>query len=334
MKILFLVSIFLVPVLIILLVLLNLRLKRYRKSYRAAKRDVNKMLKIFEKVRYGQLYSRVENLSNKTLEDSINRLIETLNDRESMIKEYQINLSEKNASLEKYIEGEKKLQKFKEDFVATLTHDLKVPIIAELNALDFLLSGRFGELNEKQIEALKLMKGSNEELIELSETLLETYKLENSSLVLNLQKSDINSFVSDIVEEMRIIASNNSRELIFAPIDFNFEVYIDKLQMKRVLKNLIINAISFSTFDTQIFISIEKSDNTLLIKVKNFGKGISKDELELVFKKYYSSVKKFRKIGTGLGLYLSNQIVKAHKGSLIVDSIEDDTTTFTVSIPV
>ncbi len=323
-----------IVILVFIIIVVYSKLKRFKSYYRNLKRDINKLVNIVQKVRYGQLYLRAEQMQDKELEESLNRLIETVEDRENMIKEYQASLFEKNQSLEKYIESEKESKKFKEDFVATLTHDLKVPVIAELNALDYLLSGRFGELNEKQLEALKLMKSSNEELMELSEVLLETYKLEHSSLVLNKSLVEINEYLSYIVEEMKIIASNNNRELIFKPLEASMDISLDKLQIKRVLKNVIFNAISFSTFDTQITVTLSLQDNFLKIDIKNYGTGISQDELELVFKKYYTSVKKFRKLGTGLGLYLANQIVQAHNGTITADSIEDDTTTFTIKLPV
>ena len=102
-----------------------------------------------------------------------------------MIKEYQSVLSKKNLSLEQILQQEKQLQIFKEEFAATLTHDMKVPVIAELNSLNYLLEGRFGNLNEKQIQVLNLMKTSNQELKDLIENMLETYKLEQKTIVLN-----------------------------------------------------------------------------------------------------------------------------------------------------
>ena len=98
------------------------------------------------------------------------------------LKEYQSTLSNKNLSLEEILKHEKQLQIFKEEFAATLTHDMKVPVIAELNSLNYLLDGRFGELNDKQTEILKLMKSSNQELKDLIENMLETYRLEQKAI--------------------------------------------------------------------------------------------------------------------------------------------------------
>lgn len=326
--------VFIILILFVAIIFLLIKIFKLKQLYQISQRDVKQSIKTLQQVRYGQLDSRVTGLFDNEFQDSINRLVETIGDRENMIKEYQLNLSEKNESLEKMILVEKESQQFKEDFIATLTHDLKVPIIAELNTLDFLIEGRFGELNDKQREALHLMKNSNKELIELAELLLETYKVQQSSIVLKKKKTDINSYVSDVVEEMKPIAQNSSQELLYKPLGFELELNIDRFQVKRVLKNLILNALSFSHQYSPVNLELSVNNDFLEIKVTNVGQGISKEDLLLIFNKYYSNVKKIRKMSTGLGLYLSNQIVKAHAGDISVDSIENETTTFTVCLPI
>ena len=74
-------------------------------------------------------------------------------------------------------------------------------------------------------------------------------------------------------------------------------------------------------------------DKNIYIKITNYGKSIKKEEVKHVFDKYYTTTKKFRKVGTGLGLYLSNKIVKAHRGRINVESEKDKSTTFSVVLP-
>lgn len=323
-----------IAVIVLFLYVIYLRIKciRLRNFYSQSQKDIKNLIKTFQKVRYGQLDARIENLENQKLQKSVNRLLETILDREDMIKEYQHSLSEKNASLEKMIKLEKESQKLKEDFIATLTHDLKVPIIAELNTIDFFLSGRFGDINDKQKEALKLMKNSNEELIELSAILLETYKIQQESIVLNKRETAFDTFVEEIVQEMKPISVSNSLNLEFFPSDTSTTFLIDRLHLKRVLKNLILNAISFSNHGAGVQVKNAIYGDFAVVEVVNEGIGISKEDADLIFNKYYSSAKKFRKVGTGLGLYLANQIVKAHNGTIMCKS-EDGKTVFTVKIP-
>lgn len=296
--------------------------------------DMGKLLLAIKRVRYGDINVRLENLNDKELENAVNRLFETMYDREMMIKEYQSTLAEKNLSLEEILKQEKQLQLFKEEFAATLTHDMKVPVIAELNSLNYLLEGRFGDLNEKQLEILKLMKSSNQELKELIENMLETYRLEQKSLNINKILQPINSFIYEIAEEMKPIALQTAHSIctnLNNTEDIN--IYFDAFQLKRVIKNLIQNAISFSPNESEISITSAKIDNSIKIFFTNKGSGISTEDLNLIFQKYYCGHSKFRKAGTGLGLYLSQQIVLAHDGNIEVDSSKEGYTTFILTLP-
>ena len=251
-----------------------------------------------------------------------------------MIKEYQATLSKKNLSLEEIIKKEKQLQLFKEEFAATLTHDMKVPVIAELNSLNYLLEGRFGALNNKQLEILKLMKASNQELKELIENMLETYRLEQKKIKLDKSKNYLNPFINSIVEEMGQIAIESEHKI---SVDLsqteNFELEFDVFQLKRVIKNLIQNALSFSPNSSEIIIQSELYNEKIKLLFTNKGSGISADDLDLIFQKYYCGHSKFRKAGTGLGLYLSQQIVLAHNGKIEVDSSKEEETTFILTLP-
>ena len=105
------------------------------------------------------------------------------------------------------------------------------------------------------------------------------------------------------------------------------------MQLKRVIKNLIQNAILHSDTSKNIDIKVVKTTTDVNISVIDHGKGISKKDIEMVFKKYYSTAKKFRKIGTGLGLYLAQQIAKSHGGEITVNSVEGQGTEFCIRIP-
>jgi len=231
----------------------------------------------------------------------------------------------------KNITDQIELESVKEDFVATLTHDLKVPIIAEKNMIDLFLNEKFGQINEKQSVALKNMEVSNRELLELVQTVLDTYKI--GKITLYKENIMLKSFIQEILEEMDVLAKKSGNSIEFA-ITRDIRVYADRFQLKRVLKNLIQNAISYGKPKTPIKISIGEIPDFIFIKVKDYGAGISKEDIEKIFNKYYSAAKKIRKIGTGLGLYLARQISKAHNGDLTVESVEGEHTEFCVKIPV
>lgn len=327
-------NIFFLTIFFSILTLILLRvIFKYKKENNALKYDISKIILATKRVRYGDINIKLEKLNNSELQNTINRLFETIHDRELMIKEYQATLSKKNLSLEEIIKQEKELRKLKEDITATLTHDMKVPVIAELNSIDYLLQGHFGELTEKQKEALNLMKTSNQELKELIENILEAYKMEQKETELNISSICINNFIERTTKEMEPISSNkniNIKTEIEKTIDFN--INIDEFQIKRIIKNLIQNAITHSIKNSVIKIETIKEENELKINIINKGITISEEEVNLIFNKYYSGQSKFRKLGTGLGLYLSKKLAQAHKGDLTV-SCENEETIFTLHLP-
>ena len=231
------------------------------------------------------------------------------------------------------VTNERELEKLKEDFVATLTHDLKVPIVAEANMLNFFLDEKFGAINDKQKFALLNMKNSNKELVDLVQILLETYKMKEQGIKLFKENILLNGFLASLVDEMQPIAVNAGLKINFEP-KRDIKVYADPLQLERVIKNLISNAISHSNTSENIDIKTGELPGFITISVIDYGQGIPQDEIKLIFNKYYSAAKKFRKIGTGLGLYLSQQIIQSHGGEIIVDSEENVRTEFCVKLPI
>lgn len=277
-------------------------------------------------------------------EDDISH-IDQLNNVEAFIKHTPTNNfiinSQPLSSLEKKryvliikdITTEKEIETLKEDFVATLTHDLKVPIVAAANMIDLFLAHKFGDISDKQEFALNSMRASNKELLDLVQILLETYKIHEKGISLYKENIDLSSFVSGIVEEMQGIANGVKLQIKFIPYKSDFAINADPMQLQRVIKNLISNAIDHSNTKDSIEVKIGQIQSFATISVVDFGQGIAKDEIKMIFNKYYSAAKKLRKVGTGLGLYLSQQIAQAHGGEITVTSEENVRTEFCVKIP-
>ena len=277
-------------------------------------------------------------------EDDISH-IDQLNNVEAFIKHTPTNNfiinSQPLSSLEKKryvliikdITTEKEIETLKEDFVATLTHDLKVPIVAAANMIDLFLAHKFGDISDKQEFALNSMRASNKELLDLVQILLETYKIHEKGISLYKENIDLSSFVSEVVEEMQGIANGVKLQIKFIPYKSDFAINADPMQLQRVIKNLISNAIDHSNTKDSIEVKIGQIQSFATISVVDFGQGIAKDEIKMIFNKYYSAAKKLRKVGTGLGLYLSQQIAQAHGGEITVTSEENVRTEFCVKIP-
>ena len=326
MKILFLICISL----FIAVIALTAGIFRMKKNQ---KRSETQALKMIRQIRYGQFNINLETFKNEQIKTATAKMLEALRDREAMLAEYKQILMEQNKSLTENIEREKEAQKFKDDFIAALTHDLKTPVIAEVNTIKMFLSGTFGEVSESQREVLNMMLRSDKDLIELSEMLLQTYKYQQTDLVLSKTKTDLNDYIAEVFQDLYPILNSKEQKPVFNKPDEPVIAEVDTIHFKRVLYNLILNASKYGFADTQITISLEKQDKNAVITVTNIGEKINPEDIELIFQKYYTGINKFSYIGTGLGLYCVNKIVTAHGGKVTVDVKDNNETTFTVIIP-
>lgn len=289
------------------------------------------ILKLLRQLRYGQLNVNLETFRNEKIKHASEKLIEALSDREMMLQEYKHMLTEKNKSLEIMIEQEKESQKFKDDFVAALTHDLKTPVIAELNAINMLMNGMFGEISAPQKEVLSMMEKSDKDLIELSEMLQQTYKIQANEIVLKKEKTELNRFLADIFDELKPIFNSKNQNPLCEIQDEKVFAQVDLMNFKRVIHNLLLNASKYAYSDTDVTLNLYSENDKIFITVTNFGDTINEDEMKLIFEKYYSGINKFQQLSTGLGLYCANKIVMAHGGKIDVKS-EDGKTVFTVVV--
>ena len=225
------------------------------------------------------------------------------------------------------------LEQTKENFIATLSHDLRVPLLAENHALKYLIKGSYGELTEKQTVAAQNMLNSNVDMLNLVNVLLDVYKYESGALELHKEYTNLQSLVKECISELSPLAENYKKTLKTQLIGEIPDINIDKKQIKRVLINLVSNAIYYTPEECVINIKLEFDNNLVITRIIDNGRGIPEDECDKIFDRYYTSSKKFRKVGTGLGLYLSKQIVVAHGGKIGVDSKLNEGSTFYFKLP-
>ncbi len=216
----------------------------------------------------------------------------------------------------------KEISKMRSDFIATLSHDLRVPILAEANTLKFMKKGMFGPLSEKQKTAVENLLDSNNDLLNQVNCLLDTYKYESTTIELHKECVNLPKLINECIKDLTPLAHRNHQTINNKVSRAIPNVYIDKSEIKRVFLNIINNAINYSSKDEKIIIDAEfqEPDDFVTVKIIDNGRGIPADELEQIFDRFFSKAKKFRKIGTGLGLYLSKQIIEKHNGEISVKS--------------
>lgn len=232
------------------------------------------------------------------------------------------------------VSAQKEIEKQKETFIATLTHDLKTPIRAETRSLELLLKGSFGQLSESQYEIVNETLSSNKFMAGMIDTLLAGYKYDNGKVDLHKDILNINEIITACSTELKYLIAEKKQTV---ELDFQENeqlTYADPIEIKRLVMNLFSNAITYTQEYGTIKISTSLCDNKVRVDFKDNGRGISKEQMPYLFDKYTSYSKKFRQVGTGLGLYVAKQIVEAHNGSIEVASEEGHGAQFTFTIPI
>ena len=215
---------------------------------------------------------------------------------------------------------QKETERLRDDFMATLTHDLRTPLLATISGLDFVLDKSLGEVNEAQTKLFSVMKKSSEDMLGLVNTLLEVYRYEAGKTYLCKTKFDIVKLAKECVFELNPLAKKAQIELKISTNEEEIFINADKNEIRRVIINLIGNAIKHSEKSSFVEIKIEKNNSDLKVEVIDNGVGLSKEDCEKLFNRFSQGSNQKRSTSTGLGLYLSRQIIEAHNGKIQVKS--------------
>lgn len=233
----------------------------------------------------------------------------------------------------------------REDFVSRLTHDLRTPLIAADRMLVLIRQGALGEISEPILEVLDTMIRSNNNLLEMVNTLLEVYRYEAGRKTLNFTQIDVTEVLKEVVQELQPLAHEKKLCLNLdlskaTAISSNEKISVegDRLELHRVFVNLIGNAIKFTEAGSVEVRLSDRSDNksnsksSITIEVEDTGPGISPEDQTKLFERFRQG--KHKQAGSGLGLHLSHRIVETHQGTINVKSELGKGSCFTVHLPV
>ena len=232
------------------------------------------------------------------------------------------------------IAARKDTERLRDDFISTLTHDMRTPLLAAIQTFDFFLDGTLGEVSEQQTKIVTMLQGSHRDLLGLVNTLLEVYKYEAGKQKLVRAELDLSKLCHSICEELSALASSRDQGLTCVVPEEVLIVQGDRQELRRVLVNLIGNALHHSPPGGQVKVDAKQEDSILQISIIDNGRGIPADDIPHLFKRFSQGTSKKRNSGTGLGLYLSRQIVEAHEGTIGVRSEEGVGSEFYIQLPI
>ena len=235
----------------------------------------------------------------------------------------------------RYLDEQRLMAELRNDFSYAMVHDMKSPLSSIIMGARFLHSGKVDGKPQIKEKYYSIIESEAEHLLALVNKLLTISKLENKKLILNKQTVNLEPVIADIVEK----AHNKTDK----PIDFTVDlltkhVQADEQYLSEAISNLIDNAIKYSNDEIRIAITSQSNDKYVLLKVRDNGIGISKEDQRIIFDKFgraaiHEQNRKGGVSGFGLGLNYVDQVMQAHGGKVTVASELGKFSEFTLYIP-
>jgi two-component system, NarL family, sensor kinase len=252
-------------------------------------------------------------------------------------RDYEETFAQKDAQ----IEAQTQLAQVREDFAATLAHDLKTPLLGAIATLESLKNGKFGEISPIQGQVLAVMERSHHNTLQMVQMLLDIYHNDLNGLQLRLTKVNLVDLSKEVIATLTNLAVSRQVEITLQASSEYSVVWVrgDALQLQRVFANLLINAINHTLRGGNVGIEMELDPNSdhkspqCLVRIIDSGPGITPEELPHLFERFYQGESDRQALGAGLGLYLSRQIIEAHGGRIWVENRSPCGAIFSFKIP-
>jgi len=234
------------------------------------------------------------------------------------------------------ITKEKEIEMLKSKFLVTASHQLRTPISGLRWALDILEKGEKGALNPAQQELVKKTAMVATDLNDLLNDLLTITKAEEEGLLYDFKKQDIVPVLEKIIADFELLSKEYDVTLSFIkPLEPLPPVNVDSNAISQAIRNVIDNAMRYSLPKGAVQVSLNVADGDVIISVKDSGIGIPREDQKFIFTKFYraKTAQVRQTSGSGLGLYLSKNIIERHKGRIAFSSKESEGTKFDIYLP-
>jgi two-component system NarL family sensor kinase len=236
------------------------------------------------------------------------------------------------------LQAQEELASVREDFASTLTHDLKTPLLGAIETLQAFERENFGFVAPAQKKVLATMIRSHQTSLQMVETLLDVYRNDIEGLKLRLAPVDLVAIAEEVATTLTELASSRRVYISFNYGDSDFRKFLwvhgDVFQLQRVFANLLTNAINHSPRGGKVEVVLESGSSYQTAKIMDSGAGITQAELPHLFERFYQGNSDRQAKGSGLGLYLTRQIVEAHGGKIWVENRVPNGAIFAFRLPV
>jgi len=228
----------------------------------------------------------------------------------------------------------KEVDQMKDEFISMASHELRTPLSAIKGYVSLVLEGTFGKIANPEMErSLVRVMASTKRLEELVEDLLNVSRIEQGRLDVSLGDVKIEPIIEEINSQLKISADEKGLALLYQRPEKELPlIECDPERLKQVLVNLVGNAIKYTAKGSVTVSTDINKDGKLEIRVKDTGIGMSAEEQKRLFEKFYriKNEETEKIVGTGLGLWITKQIVELMNGKIYIESMKGSGTQFTV----
>jgi signal transduction histidine kinase len=244
-----------------------------------------------------------------------------------------VELAGKNEELERLNEELKTLDQMKDNFVSTVSHELRAPLTSIKGSVGLILGGMVGEPDSKMAQFLTICQRNADRLLNLINDLLDLSRIESGKMTIEPSRCALKELATEAIENLSTYATEHHVELRLEVPD-DLTVFVDHDRFIQVLQNLLSNALKF-TESGEVVVRAEKIPGAVQVEVKDTGVGIPAEHLEMIFGKFTQVDSTLtRKVGgTGLGLAICRAIVEEHGGNISAESVVGKGSCFQISLP-
>jgi PAS domain S-box-containing protein len=225
---------------------------------------------------------------------------------------------------------QREVDRLKDDFVATVSHELHTPLTSIMGFTNLLLEAPGVMDQDRQTEALTMIRKGTRRLSRLISNLLEVSIVEAEGVNPRGHPVNVNEACANVLEELR--DSWPKREITFTPGSGAVMAVGNELSIEQILSNLVGNALKYAP-TSPVHIQVEEQPDHLMMRVIDSGPGIPRDHLDRIFDRFERLDHNHVQAGTGLGLYISRQLARSMGGQLTVESEVGRGATFTLDLP-
>ncbi len=254
---------------------------------------------------------------------------------EQKVQERTEELAQKTSEIKKAHERLKELDEIKSRFFANISHEIRTPLTLIISPIESFLKGEHGKISKTSIHILEVMQRNADRLLTLVNNLLDFSKIEAGKMTINRQKCNLSDLLFACVAGIDSLAADIKINVVLADHTHGLEVSIDQNLMEKAIFNLLSNAMKFNRPDGSITITLDQQGKNVIIRIKDTGIGIAKDQQETIFERFSQVDSSFTREhkGTGIGLSLTKEIIQLHGGEISVVSELDKGSEFMIQIP-